>query len=157
MRCNAKISSAWSLHEKIRKKSSTAYPWPDGTCILRQVQKVYETKRTWVGDKVLRRKKALCTTTNWWPKARFVVCDIRLMNLPTSQTTKYATAKFCRVCLNSLLIADRRLKSAKANSFIGVDYSISLVSAQFACTEAKHVVIQFSWYTFTGRIFEGNG
>jgi hypothetical protein len=22
---------------------------------------------------------------------------------------------------------------------------------------AKHVVIQFSWYTFTGRIFEGNG
>jgi hypothetical protein len=34
--------------------------------------------------------------------ARFVVCDIRLTNLLTSQMTKYATAKFCRVCLNSL-------------------------------------------------------
>ncbi len=38
-----------------------------------------------------------------------------------------------------------------------VGWTLGAVSAQFACTEAKHVVIQFSWYTFTGRIFEGNG
>ncbi len=53
--------------------------------------------------------------------------------------------------------AKNALASSGLAGSTGGDALITTISAHFACTEGKHVVIQFFWYCSTGGFFNGNG